>query len=458
MVAAVAVNGCAVVGPSSIDHGRTSYNEVIEDTSRQQTLLNLVRVSKNESPLFMDVTEVDAATSAGASITGGESGIGAIPNGKSTSAGTIEGTVGAITGTASYLEAPTVRYQPLTGQPLIAQVSTPLTPETLVNLQTSDWPLAAILDLSVDRITKGYGFYDAAVNAIIDLDSYGAVILAAAQTPDKGKSINISSLTFTSSAAPAKDSLALYLSRGGIPKIQASCDRRDPNDVTKIVDVLWDRLRYYIDNIDITNADKDRNSIIIRSKASANLDENKSQPPLLAMRSALGIMQVATRLKRPLVAFLPLSKVRTIIEGYSYRPELCQQFFYTLDPLDPELSNVFGAAGSEEAKRRVHIAISDPNRSLVTMNTYKAILTPEAMEAETVLVSARRFILIAVSDSQPEDAFVAVSHEGQLYSILNDDKISKLNLALIAQFNTIQAIPSQSPPLTPTISVGAPRQ
>jgi hypothetical protein len=57
------LSGCSVVGPASIDHGRTSYNEVIEDTSRQQALLNVVRVSKGESPLFIDVTEVDAATS-----------------------------------------------------------------------------------------------------------------------------------------------------------------------------------------------------------------------------------------------------------------------------------------------------------------------------------------------------------------------------------------------------------
>ena len=92
--AAITLSACAAVGPASIDHGRTSYNEVIEDTSRQQALLNVVRVSKGELPLFMDVTEVDAATSVGGSarqrrfwprI--------ASPNLKSTSAGTIAGPV-----------------------------------------------------------------------------------------------------------------------------------------------------------------------------------------------------------------------------------------------------------------------------------------------------------------------------------------------------------------------------
>ena len=84
-VAAMTLSACSVVGPASIDHGRTSYNEVIEDTSRQQALLNVVRVSNGESPLFMDVTEVDAATSAGGTLGGGAAGLGSTANFKSTS-------------------------------------------------------------------------------------------------------------------------------------------------------------------------------------------------------------------------------------------------------------------------------------------------------------------------------------------------------------------------------------
>jgi hypothetical protein len=94
--ATISLSACSVVGPASIDHGRTSYNEVIEDTSRQQALLNVVRVSNGESPLFIDVTEVDAATSAGGTLGGGVSGLGATANFKSTSAGTIQGPVEAI--------------------------------------------------------------------------------------------------------------------------------------------------------------------------------------------------------------------------------------------------------------------------------------------------------------------------------------------------------------------------
>ena len=223
--AAMTLSACSVVGPASIDHGRTSYNEVIEDTSRQQALLNVVRVSNGESPLFMDVTEVDAATSAGGTLGGGAAGLGSTANFKSTSAGTIAGPVESITGSVSYQEAPTVRYFPLSGNALIAQVSTPIRPDSLVNLYNSDWPLAAILDLSVNRVTSGYEDYDAAIDAMIDLDAYGALILAA--TPD--------------------DSLTLYPAKRSVTERPAKCDGKQAENAERIVDVLWRRLAYYID-------------------------------------------------------------------------------------------------------------------------------------------------------------------------------------------------------------------
>ena len=63
-------------------------------------------------------------------------------------------------------------------------------------------------------------------------------------------------------------------------------------------------------------------------------------------------------------------------------------------------------------------------------------------------------MLIAVSDAPPENAFASINHGGKWYYIFDDDEVSKKTIALIIQINTIQAIPTQSAPLTPTISVG----
>jgi hypothetical protein len=68
--------------------------------------------------------------------------------------------------------------------------------------------------------------------------------------------------------------------------------------------------------------------------------------------------------------------------------------------------------------------------------------------------------------SPPSTAFVSTKMEvfvvvdGQLakktryFYIDGADRISQRNFALINQFLTMQAIPSQTPPITPSISVG----
>lgn len=440
-IAAITLSSCSVVGPSSIDHGRTSYNEVIEDTSRQQALLNVVRVRNGESPLFMDVAEVDAATSAGGSISGGASGIGSTPNFKSTSAGTIQGPVESITGSVSYQEAPTVRYFPLSGQALIAQVSTPLAPEALVNLYNSDWALAAILDLSVNRLTIGYEDYDAAVDAMIDLDAYGALILAATSSSELG-------------GPAAKDDLTLYVAKRNIAERHAHCDGKQTKDAERAVDVLWQRIVYYV-----TGSNRSTNAVTIRSRGSGSSNNREAQPPTLQTRSALGVTKAATETTgRPSIAFLPPAEVRRIIDDYKARPAFCRASFYTLAPTTFQPS-VFGHGGESreltETENEVNEIITQPDRSLITMYTDKAVLTPQELRAESDLVNARRFMLVAVSDTPPESAFASVNHGGKWYYIFDDDEVSKKSLALIIQIDTIQAIPTQNASLTPTISVGA---
>ena len=209
-LAATLLSGCSTVCVKSIDYGRTPYNEVIHDTSAEQTLLNVVRVKNGETPLFMDVGEVDQATTFTGSIMGGHTGIGSRANPGTSSAGTLAGVVGAITGTATCQEAPTVRYVPLSGQALIAQVSTPITAESLANFTSSDWSLAAVLTLGIDRIAPGYLDYDAAVDAVVELDNYGAIVIAATQSADNRDGATIKGLSFSTAPPPAKDSLTIY--------------------------------------------------------------------------------------------------------------------------------------------------------------------------------------------------------------------------------------------------------
>ena len=96
------VSGCQYVGPIAIDQGRDRYNGIIQATSKEQTLSNIIRVRNREPTSFMDVSEVDATTTFSSNVSGGLSSIGAVGNPKSTNAGTIAGQVGAVSGGVTY--------------------------------------------------------------------------------------------------------------------------------------------------------------------------------------------------------------------------------------------------------------------------------------------------------------------------------------------------------------------
>jgi hypothetical protein len=78
-----------------------------------------------------------------------------------------------------------------------------------------------------------------------------------------------------------------------------------------------------------------------------------------------------------------------------------------------------------------------------------------SLKAELELANLRRYVLIIVDREVPPDAYVAYRQYGYSYYIAGGDLISRKNLSLLSQIMTMQAIPSASPALTPTINVGA---
>ena len=104
---------------------------------------NIVRVYTAQADPVGGMTEVDATLSVGGSLTGASSNIGA-ERGKGTSAGTLAGQVSSVGAAVQYSETPTIRYQPLLGQALVAQLVTPVSIDALGMLYDSGWPAAAL--------------------------------------------------------------------------------------------------------------------------------------------------------------------------------------------------------------------------------------------------------------------------------------------------------------------------
>jgi hypothetical protein len=145
LAVALALSSCSTLGPSTLRAARPSYNEVVENTGRQQTLMNIVRVSKKENPLFVDITEIDDTST-----------LSATPSGSITGLSTKAGAAGAASAMLTYSQSPTLRLIPLQGQQLIDQISTPIPPDALASLFNSDWPIINVLEFAADRLTPGF--------------------------------------------------------------------------------------------------------------------------------------------------------------------------------------------------------------------------------------------------------------------------------------------------------------
>ena len=195
--------GCQHAGPTSIEWGRPNYNDAIQRTSGEQLLANLVRVRQQEMPLVMDVTQVNAGLVVTGSANSSLSGIGGqsalasagktvtFANNSGTLAAKVISTmVGAAGTTFQYQENPTITYTPLSGQPLIAQLTTPISVDSLAQMPDSGWPVPSLFALAVNYMTLDYNDIYYASDAIFQLDDDNVLNLSWGKSPLGGQTAN----------------------------------------------------------------------------------------------------------------------------------------------------------------------------------------------------------------------------------------------------------------------------
>ena len=111
------LTGCAVVGPSSISMGRSSYNEAINKTEDEQLLMAIVRSSYGELYSLLAVTGVAAnvrfSTNAGVNLGFGDS-------------DDYAGNLVPFSGGVIYEENPTITYAPVQSEQFHRQMLTPI--------------------------------------------------------------------------------------------------------------------------------------------------------------------------------------------------------------------------------------------------------------------------------------------------------------------------------------------
>jgi hypothetical protein len=140
--------GCHHIGPNTIVDDRLPYGQAVAKTWKEQTLLNIVKMRYMDAPFFIDVAQVTSGYTwqAGASATGSIS--------PALSPGIrFWQQLGAIlTYQGAFQDRPTISYTPQTSAQFIRNLTTPLTPSSILFLIESGYPADVVLDLAVESI------------------------------------------------------------------------------------------------------------------------------------------------------------------------------------------------------------------------------------------------------------------------------------------------------------------
>ena len=148
LLAPVAIS-CRSMGPPTVSGDRIDYPTAIGNSSKQQTLLNIVRLRYGDIPVFLEVTQVIAGYQVQSTVAAG------LVAGNPPSS---NGLVGPVTVTRSagatdaYIDRPTVMYAPLMGVDFLKKLMTPIPPSAVFFLLQSGDSAELVLPLAVESI------------------------------------------------------------------------------------------------------------------------------------------------------------------------------------------------------------------------------------------------------------------------------------------------------------------
>jgi hypothetical protein len=137
----LALAGCLHVPAGRVTMDRMDYGQVIAESWKRQTLLNVVRLRYADAPVFLDVSSVINTYSLSGTVSAG----GSVSNGQLGDAAQL-GAGGAWSNT------PTVTYQPLMGDRFTKSLLQPIPPAAVMQLMQGGWPTDLVLKTVVRSI------------------------------------------------------------------------------------------------------------------------------------------------------------------------------------------------------------------------------------------------------------------------------------------------------------------
>jgi hypothetical protein len=147
ILVALAMSGCASIGPTTVTRDRFDYTEAVAESWKSQMLLNLVKIRYGDAPVFLDVGQVVAGYSMQRAVS-------ASGNALSTqgfSPGTTTGTLG-FGAEGRFNDSPTITYTPLAGESFARQMMMPIPPSAILNVIQAGLPVENVFRLGVQAI------------------------------------------------------------------------------------------------------------------------------------------------------------------------------------------------------------------------------------------------------------------------------------------------------------------
>jgi len=146
--------GCASVSPQHVTTDRMDYGQVIADSWKRQTLMNVVRLRYADAPVFLDVSSIINSYTVGGNANAGAT----LPSGTNPD-------VFQLGATGNWSNTPTVTYQPLIGDRFTRSMLQPIPPASVFQLMQGGWPVSLVFPTVVGSVN---GLRNASVGVAAD--------------------------------------------------------------------------------------------------------------------------------------------------------------------------------------------------------------------------------------------------------------------------------------------------
>jgi hypothetical protein len=153
-LALLVLAGCASVSPQHINTDRMDYGQVVADSWKRQTLLNVVRLRYADAPVFMDVSSIINSYTVGGNANAGA----VLPSNTNPD-------VFSLGATGSWSNTPTVTYQPLLGDRFTRSLLQPIPPSSVFQLLQGGWGAKLVFPTVVGSVN---GLRNASIGVAAD--------------------------------------------------------------------------------------------------------------------------------------------------------------------------------------------------------------------------------------------------------------------------------------------------